>query len=102
MPWLYIIIAICLVCFVLVVCNVHKTYQQYSNSLEKYDNYVTNLKTTIPFITGICLPQFLYFTAEGINKWLSIIVVVAFLATFLVMTYSFRKKVKNNSSTMVT
>ena len=94
MFWLLFII--CLVCYFTMVFFLRKAYLENINSLSRYDFSSTNWKVILSLLLGMNLPNFLYYSEGGIKKWFSISVPVIFLASYLIIVYFNRKKVKEN------
>lgn len=89
----------CLVCFYTMIFFLRKAYHENINSLSRYDFSSTNWKVMLPFLLGMNLPNFLNYSEEGIQKWFSVSVPIVFLATFLIILYYNRKKVKIKENT---
>ena len=97
MIWLSLIIAGCVVCFFTMVFLIRKAYQENTDSLDGFDACCQNWKVILPLIIGMNFSSLLHYPG-GLNGWLSIAVLIIFLAAFLVMVYSYRKMVKANET----
>jgi len=98
MLWFLLIGLGCVACYFTMIFFLRKAYLENSNSLSKYDFDSANWKVMLPFLVGMNLPNWLHFSGEGVEKWFSIIVLIIFLASFLIILYCNRKKVKINEN----
>ncbi len=93
-----LLIISCLACYFTMIFFLRKAYLENINSLSRYDFSSTNWKVILSLLLGMNLPNFLYYSEGGIKKWFSIGVPVIFLASYLIIVYFNRKKVKENET----
>ena len=98
MFWYLLIVLGCVACFFTMIFFLRKAYLENINSLGRYNFSSTNSKVMLPFLLGMNLPNWLYYSEGGIKKWFSIIVLIIFLTSFLIIVFSNQNKVKRNEN----